>query len=145
MTNSEMSQNVSKKMRYSTKFGVLKKALNLAISLECDDKLLDILHQFIGDKQKLSTNYLISNNNKKNDATENQKFDNLYISIQVADPLVSIFKESNNTYTEIDQDTKFLTNNQVQEGVVNKYKCRICSSLEHNAQNKKKCLQQNSV
>ncbi|CAG8545406.1 27271_t:CDS:2, partial [Racocetra persica] len=187
MMSSEMSHNVSKKMRYLTRFGVLKKALNLSISLNCDDELLNILYHFIGNKQKLSTNYsTINNNNNKDHTNTNQNSDNSYIPIQITDPLVVrkregssnqlkssteynniitkykkqalaplneniqlnkfIFKESNNIYNEVNQDNKFSADNQVCEGdAVNKYKCRVCGSFEHNAQNKKKCSQQNSL
>ncbi|CAG8788851.1 45_t:CDS:2, partial [Gigaspora rosea] len=88
MTNSEMSYNISKKTRYSTGFGVLKKALKLAISLNCDE-LLSILHRFIEDKQKLSTNYsTIDNDNNKDHTNTNQNSDNSDDPIQVTDPLV---------------------------------------------------------
>ncbi|RIB12639.1 hypothetical protein C2G38_2200095 [Gigaspora rosea] len=77
MTNSEISYNISKKTKYSTGFGVLKKALNLAISLNYDNELLSILHRFIGDKQKLSTNYsTIDNDNNKDHTNTNQNSDN---------------------------------------------------------------------
>ncbi|CAG8521845.1 6403_t:CDS:2, partial [Racocetra persica] len=89
MMSSEMSHNVSKKMRYLTRFGVLKKALNLSISLNCDDELLNILYYFIEDKQKLSTNYsTINNDNNKDHTNTNQNSDNSYVSIQVTDLLV---------------------------------------------------------
>ncbi|CAG8830461.1 25184_t:CDS:1, partial [Gigaspora margarita] len=183
MMSSEMSYNISKKTRYSTGFGVLKKALNLAISLNCDDELLGILHRFIGDKQKLSTNYsTIDNDNNKDHTNTNQNSDNSDIPIQVTDPPKrgrpsnwltsstecdntvskckrqalapldkniqfnkSIFKETNNTYIEVDQDNELSADNQVrEEGAVNKYKCGVCGSFGHNARNKKTCSQQNS-
>ncbi|CAG8767743.1 3011_t:CDS:1, partial [Racocetra persica] len=56
----------------------------------------------------------------------------------------SIFKKFSNAYIKADQDTEALNNSQVQEkGVVNKYRCRICGGLGHNARNKKKYYQQN--
>ncbi|GBB92335.1 hypothetical protein RclHR1_00020038 [Rhizophagus clarus] len=48
--NLETIYNIDKKIRYSTGFGILKKALNLTISLNCDDELLGILHRFIDEK-----------------------------------------------------------------------------------------------
>ncbi|CAG8827457.1 17550_t:CDS:2, partial [Racocetra persica] len=127
MMSSEISHNVSKKMRYSTRFGVLKKALNLSISLNCNDELLNILYHFIGDRQKLSTNYsIINNNNNKDHTNTNQNSDNSYVSIQVTDSLrqalapldeniqsnKSIFKESNDVYNEVNQDNEFSADNQ---------------------------------
>ncbi|RIB04105.1 hypothetical protein C2G38_2048725 [Gigaspora rosea] len=182
-----MSYNISKKTRYSTGFGVLKKALNLAISLNCDDELLSILYRFIGNKQKLSTNYsTIDNDNNKDHTNTNQNSDNFDDPIQVTDPLVvrkrgrpsnrlksstecdnivskckrqalapldeniqfnkNIFKETNNTYIEVNQDNELSTDNQVrEEGAVNKYKCGVCGGFGHNTRNKKKCSQQNSL
>ena len=82
MISSEMLYNISKKTRYSTGFEVLKKALNLSISLNCDDELLGILYRFIGDKPKLSTNYsTIDNDNNKDHTNTNQNSDNSDIPI----------------------------------------------------------------
>ncbi|RIB12640.1 hypothetical protein C2G38_2200096, partial [Gigaspora rosea] len=52
----------------------------------------------------------------------------------------------NNTYIEVNQDNELSTDNQVrEEGAVNKYKCGVCGGFGHNARNKKKCSQQNSL
>jgi hypothetical protein len=77
MINLKESHKIDKKMRYSTGFGILKKVLNLAISLNCDDELLGILHRFIDNKQRLIST-----------STNNENPNLKIFSIQVIDPLV---------------------------------------------------------
>jgi rubrerythrin len=176
MINLEESHNINKKMRYSTGFGILKKALNLAISLNCDDELLGILHRFIDDKQRLITT-----------STNNENPNSEIFSIQVTDPLVvrkrgapskrlksstesnnntvrkykkqalapldenlrsksSRFIETRNNSVAVDKENETLIDTHLQdEGSANKYKCRVCGGFGHNARNKRKCPQQNSL
>ncbi|POG61977.1 uncharacterized protein OCT59_009530 [Rhizophagus irregularis] len=139
MINLEKSNKIDKKMRYSTGFGIFKKALNLAIFLNCDDELLGILYQFIDDKQRL----IFTSTNNKNPNSE---------IFSITDPLVvrkrdenlrsksSRFIETHNNSIAIDKENETLIDTQLQdEGLANKYKYRVCGSFEHNARNKRKC------
>lgn len=93
MFSLEETQNINKMTRYSTGFEVLKKALNLSISLDCDDELLDILHRFIEDKQRLNIINLTSTNNESLNSA---------ISVQMSDPFVIRKREApTKTYRQI--------------------------------------------
>ncbi|CAB4383358.1 unnamed protein product [Rhizophagus irregularis] len=135
MINLEESHKINKKMRYSTGFGIFKKALNLAIFLNCDDELLGILYQFIDDKQRL----IFTSTNNKNPNSE-------IFSIQVTDLLVVRKRETHNNSIAINKENKTLIDIQLQdESSANKYKYRVCGSFGYNAHNKRKCPQQNSL
>ena len=112
----EIMQNINKKMRYSTGFSMIKKALSLAISLNCDDELMGILHQFIEDKQKLNTN--CSSNCTKNEET-----------IQVTDPFV--IQKRGASSKRLKSSAECVNN------TANKCKKRVLAPLDGNLQLKK--------
>ncbi|PKK62700.1 hypothetical protein RhiirC2_789970 [Rhizophagus irregularis] len=160
MINLEESHKINKKMRYSTGFGIFKKALNLAIFLNCDDELLGILYQFIDDKQRL----IFTSTNNKNPNSEifsiqlklSTESNNNTVRKYKKQALVPLnenlqfksfkFIETHNNSIAINKENKTLIDIQLQdESSANKYKYRVCGSFGYNAHNKRKCPQQNSL
>ena len=75
--NAEICLVVDKKVRYANGFGKMKKALNIALDLGCEEELINIITGFIDQKKILLEN--INNDNN----------DNTYPRMIILDPLVT--------------------------------------------------------
>ncbi|RIB17773.1 hypothetical protein C2G38_2037454 [Gigaspora rosea] len=56
MYDAKHKQVVNKKVKYADKFGKIKKALNLVLDLECEEKLINLVIQFIDQKKTMIKN-----------------------------------------------------------------------------------------
>ncbi|RIB17985.1 hypothetical protein C2G38_2037286 [Gigaspora rosea] len=56
MNNAEQKQIVSKKAMYASGFRKMKKALNFALDLGCEEELLNMIAQFINQKKAMLEN-----------------------------------------------------------------------------------------
>ena len=98
-----------------------------------DDELLGILHRFIDDKQKLSINYLITNNNEEN-STDAKNHDS-HIPIQVSDPFVVRKRGA---------PSKRLKSSTECNNTASKYKRRALAPLDENLRSKKSIFKESN-
>ncbi|CAB4422994.1 unnamed protein product [Rhizophagus irregularis] len=132
-------------MRYSTGFGIFKKALNLAISLNCDDELL-VTDLLVVQKRGTSFKWLKSSTESNNNTVRKYKKQALTSLDENLQFKSSKFIEIHNNSVAVDKENETLIDTQLQdEDSANKYKCRVYGSFRYNACNKRKCSQQNSL
>ncbi|CAG8713696.1 3895_t:CDS:2 [Cetraspora pellucida] len=55
--NAKHKQVVSKKVKYTNRFGKIRKALNIALNLGCEEELINMITRFIDQKKSMTKKY----------------------------------------------------------------------------------------